>query len=152
MTQFLPRSRTALVPERFASPAVFRWIGFGLSGRGARWQCAWILAGLTACGDGGDTMRVATPTATPNPTPTATALPTQDPAELEYGICYEQLDCDPLPYATGTSRAFCCRLGGRKTWCAHDDVDPATKRCTRCVHPCEGGRLPTPGPHSARGA
>ncbi|HVO22477.1 MAG TPA: hypothetical protein VMW56_02495, partial [Candidatus Margulisiibacteriota bacterium] len=60
---------------------------------------------------------------------------------LESGECYEQVQCEPLPFATHTTRAFCCHLtqlclSCPFTWCADGDIDPSTGVCSHCVHPC----------------
>ena len=93
--------------------------------------------------------------------PDATAKPTeppplptlnQTPSADDFGLCYEQVDCEPLPYATKTSRAFCCDLARSSTglpfsWCSATAIDPMTGLCTECVaHPCLG--VPTPTPKS----
>jgi hypothetical protein len=79
-----------------------------------------------------------TPTPTRTPTSTSTARPTP-----EFGVCYEQVDCTPLPFATHTDREFCCVLAphGSFSWCSGADIDPVTGLCTHCVYPCA---IPTP--------
>jgi hypothetical protein len=77
------------------------------------------------------------PTATPSPTRTPTSTSTARPTP-EFGVCYEQVDCAPLPFATQTDREFCCVLAphGSFSWCAAADIDPVTGLCTHCVYPC----------------
>ena len=86
-----------------------------------------------------------TPTA-PSPTPN------QTPPDEDFGQCYEQVECAPLPFATSTSRATCCNLARGSTglpfsWCSAAAIDPSTGLCTQCVpHPCLDIPTPTPKP------
>lgn len=90
----------------------------------------------------GTSTNTATPTTTGTQTPASTPT-ARTPPEREFGVCYEQVDCEPLPFATHTDRLFCCSIAlqGSFSWCSDTDIDPVTGLCTHCVYPCRLGEL-----------
>jgi hypothetical protein len=84
-----------------------------------------------------------TRTQTPASPPPASPPPARTPPERDFGVCYEQVDCAPLPFATHTDRLFCCSIAlqGSFSWCSEADIDPVSGLCTHCAYPCQRGEL-----------